>query len=136
MSTNPISKPNVDSQIESSNVIGTYGASRSGFWRAMMYMPVVLLTSAFVAVAMFPNLAEYATPLLDLNQPKAACISTESPTPECMQQMMQRRSTCPVELAAAADESAINADLIEQSDESPADATSVANSVGAESGSD
>ena len=62
-------------------------AGRGFLLRTMIYAPIVLLVGAYAAVGMFPELAEYATPLL---QDGMACYSTSA----CQGQRNSTSASC------------------------------------------
>lgn len=131
MSEIPVPSAAIHNPLERQARIGAATRWRSGILRAMFYAPIVLLTSAFAAVAMFPEIAEYATPLIDLNRAKH-CTAVVPIEGRCTSQMQELGNTCPTQLPAAV-ESDEAASFLSSADQIPVDATSTENAIDTES---
>ncbi|MBM4074653.1 MAG: hypothetical protein FJ267_03320 [Planctomycetes bacterium] len=65
---NPVD-PNQVTTVCSTSSCGCSLGRMKTFVRAVLYVPLILLVGTYAAVAMFPELAEYATPLIGNSRP-------------------------------------------------------------------
>lgn len=91
--------------------------------RAAIYVPALLLTSAFAAAAVFPDLAEYVTPLLDMGSKCPATISGSSTNSGPCCQQAGKTSSC----SGSASDTANPQVPAASADEIPADAMAAVN---------
>ena len=127
------------------------GHRHSGMWRAVLYTPVVLILGGLAALATFPELAEYATPLVGDQAscssqngcPIAACAnalssamgysaqSAASSAPSCCSAKRAAFSCCvdSAEAPATSESAEVISGPLTSTDDGAADATAAVNAV-------
>ena len=86
MSDQDIPVTNAENNPESQPAVCSTGSKRrSGLMRVVLYTPVALLLGGLASLAAFPELANYATPLIGESSscPIRAALGLSSPTSSC-----------------------------------------------------
>jgi hypothetical protein len=153
----PSTTPELKTEMQKPTCAGGCNHSGGGIMRAVAYTPIVLLAGAMAAIAMFPNLAEYATPLIGESTGNLTCaLKNTSGEGHCCASMQAAAGCCPTAgirtgggcglkrfhcilnpESSVDSEAPINAELTNseselRTDDSPADAYAAVNSVDAE----
>lgn len=144
----PASDPNSNSNVQAVTCASGCQHKRSGMLRAVLYTPVVLILGGLATLAAFPDLAEYASPLIGHSSSNSQCPlqALMSGSGGCCARKAMATGSCSSSQAGSCSASSMpcctfeesstsaepandNLTMNESADESPVDALAVVNAV-------